>query len=255
MVAIMSLPILLLVSYSLKTGREYIAHPFTPYPLNPQFFNYLGILQYSPFLVTMGRTFVLSITTATITCFTSAMVGYGFAHFRVPGNRGLFQLVIALLIVPSIILQIPQFVVYSKLGLVNTYWPWYLVAMGANPLYIFMYRQFYLGFPKELEEAAEMDGCTSFRTFLGIIIPNSKPVMATVLIFAFAAVWGDYIMPTLFLNDPTKLLGSWMVPGGPPQGDPFFYAATVLYILPVIVFFFFIQKQIQKGWIFTGISG
>jgi ABC-type glycerol-3-phosphate transport system permease component len=116
-----------------------------------------------------------------------------------------------------------------------------------------MYRQFFLGFPKELEEAAEIDGASPSRIFIEIILPNSKPALATILIFAFNSVWGDFITPIIFLNNPSKLLGPWFA--GASVGSSFVLAGAVLYMLPVIVLFLLIQNNIQKGMLFTGLRG
>ena len=250
------LPLFWLLISSLKTNGEYTAYPIKFFPSRPQWFNYLGILYYPPFISAILRTFGLGITTAAITCVISAMAGYAFARIGGRGSRHLFMTVIVLLILPNIVMLIPQFVLYAKLKLVNTYWPWYLAALGAtNPLYIFMYRQFFLGFPRELEEAAEMDGASPFQIFFKIFLPNAKPAIATVLIFAFNAVWGDYIMPTIYLNDPSRLLGTFLAVGFGPQYRTIFLAATVIYILPVLFLFLLVQKNIQKGMLFSGLRG
>lgn len=250
------LPLFWLLVSSLKTNEEYTAYPIKIFPSRPQWFNYLGILYYPPFISAVFRTFGLGITTVAITCITGAMAGYAFARIGGRSSRKLFMVVIVLLIVPNIVTLIPQFIVYAKLKLINTYWPWYLAALGAtNPLYIFMYRQFFLGFPRELEEAAEMDGASPFQIFFKIFLPNAKPALATILIFAFNAVWGDYIMPTMYLNDPSHLLGSFMAPGFSPQYQTPFLAATVVYILSVVILFLLVQKNIQKGFIFSGLRG
>ena len=247
------LPLFWLLISSLKTTAEYTAYPIKFFPSQPQWRNYLGVLFYPPFTFALLRTFGLGITTAAITCITSAMAGYAFARIGGKASRHLFKVVIVLLIVPYIVMLLPQFVLYARLKLVNTYWPWYLAALGAtNPLYIFMYRQFFLGFPKELEEAAEMDGATPAGIFFRIFLPNAKPAIATIFIFAFNAIWGDYIMPAMFLNDPSRLLGTFMAPGFSPHYQTTFLAATVIYILPVFILFLLIQKNIQKGFLFSG---
>lgn len=251
---LVTLPVIWLILGSLKTGEEFNAYPMVFLPARPQWLNYLAVT-YPPFLSALWRTAFLSLTTATITCLTSALAGYAFARFQVYGVRGLFAVVVATLIVPTIVLQIPQFLLYARLHLINTYWPWILVALGANPLYIFMYRQFFLTFPKELEEAAEIDGCTPFKTFLRVILPNSMPVMSCVFMFAFANVWGDYIAPRMYLNRPEELLGVFFaVPFG-SQYPPQFFSLAVIYILPAALLFFAVQKNIQKGMLFTGLSG
>jgi ABC-type glycerol-3-phosphate transport system permease component len=250
------LPLFWLLISSFKSAGEYTAYPIQFFPSRLRWSNYFGILFYPPFTFALLRTFGLGITTAVITCITSAMAGYAFARLGGRSNRKLFMVVIVLLILPNIVMLLPQFVLYAKLKLINTYWPWYLAALGAtNPLYIFMYRQFFLGFPKELEEAAEMDGATPFGIFFRVFLPNAKPAMATIFIFAFNAVWGDYIMPTMFLNDPSKLLGTLLAYGFSPHYQTIFLAATVIYILPVFILFLLVQKNIQKSMIFSGLRG
>jgi ABC-type glycerol-3-phosphate transport system permease component len=250
------LPLFWLLISSFKSVGEYTAYPIQFFPSRLRWSNYLGILFYPPFTFALLRTFGLGITTAVITCITSAMAGYAFARLGGRSNRKLFMVVIVLLILPNIVMLLPQFVLYAKLKLINTYWPWYLAALGAtNPLYIFMYRQFFLGFPKELEEAAEMDGATPFGIFFRVFLPNAKPAMATIFIFAFSVVWGDYIMPTMFLNDPSQLLGTLLAYGFSPQYQTIFLAATVIYILPVFILFLLVQKNIQKSMIFSGLRG
>ncbi len=253
---IIVIPVLWLLVSSLKSDNELSAYPIQILPKHPlyQLITYYLTLRYLPLTLAMLRTFVLGITTALITCLTSAMAGYAFARIKGAGRKQLFSLVIALLIVPNIVLLVPQFILYARYHLIDTYWPWYLAAFGAtSPLYIFMYRQFFLGFPKELEEAAEIDGASPARIFIHIILPNSKPALATILIFAFNTVWGDFITPTIFLNDPYKLLGPWLA--GAPVNAAFVLAGTVIYMLPVVILFLLIQKNIQKGMLFTGLHG
>ncbi len=251
---LIAFPVLWLVLGSLKTGQEFNAYPMVFLPARPQWVNYLAVT-YPPFLNALWRTAFLSLTTAALTCVTSSLAGYAFARFRVYGTRALFSVVMATLIVPTIVLQIPQFLLYARVHLIITYWPWILVALGANPLYIFMFRQFFLTFPKELEEAAEIDGCTPFKTFLRVILPNSMPVMACVFMFAFANVWGDYIAPQMFLNRPDELLGVFFAFPFGSQYPPQFFALVVCYILPVALLFLAVQKNIQKGMLLTGLSG
>lgn len=250
-----SIPLLWLLISSFKSRSEYTAYPIRFLPSALRWENYSFLLDYPPFAAAIWRTFVLGITVAAITCFTSALAGYGFARYNVPGSSKLFWLVIAWLLIPGIVFWIPQFILFARLKLINTFWPWYLGALGGSPLYIFLFRQFFLNLPKELEEAAEMDGCGPLRTFVEIIFPNTKPIVAIVLIFGFNTVWGDYLMPTLFLNDPTRLLGTWLAPSAITGVEPGFLAATILYILPVTILFLFAQKHLTKGFVITGIKG
>jgi multiple sugar transport system permease protein len=116
-----------------------------------------------------------------------------------------------------------------------------------------------MNFPKELEEAAEVDGCNPFRIYWQIFMPNAKPIIATVIIFAFNGVWSDYLMPLIYLNDNKTLLGVAMAKAfRDPNGNDLktiSMAANVIYVLPLIVVFFFAQKHILKGAVTSGLKG
>lgn len=257
---LMIIPIIWLLISSVKLDTDYMAWPIHFLPVSWQWNNYKLVFTMTPFVVVAMRTLLLGLSTSIITAITSAMGGYAFARFQdVKGNKWLFQVIIVLLIVPSVVILIPQFMVFAQLKLTNTYWPWILGALVAEPYFIFLYRQFFLGFPKELEEAAEIDGCGAFRIFWQILLPNSKPVIATVLIFAFNGLWGDYIRPSIYLTDAKTLLGVKMATAFvDPVGNSLrtvSLAATVIYILPLVIVFFFGQKYILKGLITSGLKG
>jgi len=256
---LITIPIAALVIGSLKKDPDLIAYPIVILPIKWMWTNYISVFLMTPFLKVMSRTFFLALGTSTLVTFVSAMVGFAFARYRVPGSGQLFTIIIALLIVPGIVTLIPQFLVYARLKLTNTYWPWILGAAGGSPYFIFLFRQFFLTFPKELEEAAEVDGCGAFRIFLQIFMPNAKPVIATVMFFAFLGVWGDYLTPLIYLNDNNTLLGVKMATGFKnPNGitlTTISLAANVYYILPMMIVFFIAQKNILKGVITSGLKG
>lgn len=256
---LITLPIIGLLLSSLKQDSEVMAYPIRILPKVPQWTNYSRVFEMTPFALVAFRTFVLAMGTATLSIFISSMVGFAFARYRVPGSKQLFSIIIAMLIVPGIVTLIPQFLVYAQLKMTNSYWPWILGAMGGNAYFIFMFRQFFLSFPKELEEAAEVDGCTPLRIFLQIFLPNAKPVIATAMFFAFLGVWGDYLTPLIYLNDKMTLLGVKMATGFKnPQGitlTTVSLAANVYYIIPMVVVFFIAQKNILKGVVTSGLKG
>ena len=256
---LITIPIAGLFIGSLKQDTDLLAYPIKIFPTKPQWTNYLRVFSMTPFTTVAMRTFLLGITVATINTMISAMVGYAFARYRVPGSSQVFSIVIATMIVPGIVTLIPQFLVFARLKLTNTYWPWILWALSGTPFHIFMFRQFFLSFPRELEEAAEVDGAGPLRIFLQIFLPNAKPVIATVVFFSFLGVWGDYLSPLIYLNDNNTLLGVKMATGFKnPQGVTLVtvsLAANVIYILPMVVVFFIAQKNILKGVITTGLKG
>jgi multiple sugar transport system permease protein len=252
-------PVFFMVVSSLKVDAEYLTYPIRVFPETPQWQNYRLVFAMTPFATIALRTAVLAISVAIISAFTSSMVGYAFARYNVPGSKQLFALVIAMLILPFIVILIPQFIVYAKLKLTNTYWPWILGALAGSPFNIFLFRQFFLNFPKELEDAAEIDGCSPFQIYWQIFLPNAQPAIATVMIFTFMGVWGDYLAPSIYLNASKTLLGVALVTAFKnPQGfnlNTISLAASVFYILPMIIAFFFAQKHILKGVVTSGLKG
>jgi multiple sugar transport system permease protein len=244
-----------LVSVSAEAG--YIAFP--PQFMEPLWGNYIRSFNMIPLLRYAENSLFLSLTFAILTIITSSMCGFAFARVYVPMRDKLFQVVVSLLMIPYMVYLIPQFMVFSVVKLTNTYWPWVLWGLGSSPFFIFMFRQFFTAFPKELEDAAEIDGANLFRIYWQIFLPNAKPVLATAFIFAFNSVWGDYLRPILYLPDAITTLAVKLSTGYiTPTGFPIItvtVAASVIYSLPMIITFFLAQQQIMKGVITTGMKG
>jgi multiple sugar transport system permease protein len=257
---VITLPIIGLVLGSFKRDTDLVSYPIKILPSIWQWGNYILVWTMTNFATVMFRTFLLAMGTSIVSVFVSAMVGYAFARYRnVPGGKQLFTIIIALLIVPGIVTLIPQFLVYARLHMTNTYWPWVFAALGGSPYFIFLFRQFFSTFPKELEEAAEVDGCSAPRIFLQIFMPNAQPVIAVTMFFSFLSVWGDYLTPLIYLNADKTLLGVAMATGFKnPHGitlQTVSLAASVYYILPMMIVFFVAQKNILKGVITSGLKG
>lgn len=257
---LVAMPAIWLLITSLKKEVEYLAYPIVILPKVVQWRNYFEALFTFPFLKYSGHSLLLSSTNATLSTITSSLAGFAFSRFvGVPGRNRLFSVVTARLIIPQFVMMIPSFIVFSRLRLTNTYWPWVLWGLGGTAFQIFMFRQFFASIPKELEEAAEVDGAGPLRIFLQIILPNSKPVLATSFILAFTGVWGDYLTPVVFLNDAKTTLAVKLATAYiNPQGISLVtvtMAAAVLYTLPLIIMFFVAQKHILKGMVTSGIKG
>jgi ABC-type glycerol-3-phosphate transport system permease component len=252
------IPIIWLVLGSLKLNAEFRAYPITILPRTPIWGNYYDALTLVPFFVYAGRSLWLASMYTILVVISSAFAGFGFARHRAPGRNALFILVVAMVMVPQIVTIIPQFMLYSRLRLVGTYWPWVLWGIAGSPFHIFLFRQFFAGFPKELEDAAEIDGCSRLRVFGQIFLPNAGPVLAASAIFAFQWVWGDFFLQSIFLNEShatlaMKLASSYV----DPHGNPLYtqtLAAVVIYVLPLIVVFFLAQKHIVRGVVTTGLK-
>ena len=253
------LPIVWLLVTSLKRPTEYIAYPIQFLPQVPQWSNYIDAVTRIPFARYTAQTFFLAFAFSTLTVLTSSMAGFAFARIAAWGRAALFSVVVLLLMVPQIITMIPQFVVFARLGLTNTYWPWILWGLAASPFHIFLFRQFFSSFPRDLEDAAEVDGCGAFRIFAQIFLPNALPAIATSFIFCFVWVWGDWLTPLIYLSDANTTLGV-KISGGyvDPQGNAIItttLAACVLYALPLVALFFLGQKYIVIGVVTSGLKG
>ncbi len=256
---VIALPAVWLVITSFKKEIEYLAYPIKILPAEPQWINYFQALTLIPFHRYAWNSFFLAMSFTILTIVTSAMGGFAFSRFQVPGRNALFMIVIALLIVPGIVTVIPQFIVFSRLRLTNTYWPWILWGLSASPFHIFLFRQFFATIPRELEDAAEVDGCGPFRIFWQIFLPNSKPALATSFIFNFSWVWGDWFTPLIYLSDANTTLAVKLGTAYlDPQGHSLItitLAACVIYTMPLIILFFLGQKYIIKGVVTTGLKG
>jgi multiple sugar transport system permease protein len=254
-------PIIWMVVTSLKTDTEYNAWPIRFLPAKAQWQNYAQVFAPQHHILKYARnSLFLAVTYAVLTIIASSMGGFAFSRFQdVPGRNKLFSIVLALIIIPGIVTLIPQFIIFSRLKLTNTYWPWVLWGITGSASGIFMFRQFFLSFPTELEDAAEVDGCNPFRIYWQIFLPNAKPVLATAFIQGFSWVWGDWFTPVIYLSaENTTLAVKLATAYVNPQGYTLItitLAACVVYVLPPLIMFFLGQKHILKGVISSGLKG
>lgn len=244
--------------YALKSQSESAGTEVHILPQHTEWGNFHDALTMIDYFRYAGTTILLAGTFAILVTASSAVVGFGFARLRGRGRKTLFSLMLATTMVPQILTVIPTYVIFSKLGLVNTYWPWVLWGLAASPFHVFLFRQAFAGLPRELEEAAILDGCGYFRIFWRIFLPLVKPVIATSLILAFTFVWGDFITPAIFLNGDNTTLGVAMTAGYSRNGialNNVLAAGTVFYVLPVLVLFFFAQRSFTRGVATSGLKG
>jgi len=253
------IPIFFLIVNALKVDSEFHTWPPTIFPSIPQWSNFVQIFQLTSFGDIVWRTFILGLIYTIISTFMTSMVGLAFARYQVPGSKRLYSIVIAMMFVPGMIFTIPQFMIFARIHLTNTYWPWLIWSLFPGSMGIFLFRQFFMNFPKELEEAAEMDGAGPWRIFIQIFLPNAKPVLAISAIWSFSWVWSDYLTPLLFLSNektllPVALQQSFLRPSGQAYLT-LTLAANIIYMLPLIIAFFAAQNYILKGVVTTGLKG
>jgi multiple sugar transport system permease protein len=253
------MPVVWLFLTSLKLNSEYGTYPTMLFPALPQWSNYPEAIIMRPFLKLALNTLEIALPSAVLTVLSSSLAGFAFARMNAPGKAALFILVLSMLLVPRMVTTIPDFILFSKLNLTNTYWPWILWGISGSSFNIFLFRQFFAAVPKDLEDAAEVDGCSRFRIFWQIFLPVSGPVIATALIFHFQWVWGDWFTPNILLsaNNTTLAVGLGTLYLDPKGMTLFtlYMAALVCYLLPMLIIFVIGQKYIVQGIVTTGIKG
>lgn len=256
--AILFLPVLWLFLTALKSPQQLASDPITWIPTQPQVQNFIDATIVLPFWAYAANSLFLSTVCGVLTTISSALVGYGFARLNGKGKKVLFGILIAMMMTPPIITLIPTYLLFAKVGLVGTYWPWVLWGMAGAPYLIFLYRQFFAQLPRELEEAAILDGCGRLRIFVQIFLPLSKPVIITAFVLSFNGVWGDFIAPQLLLNQDNTTLavaitGGYVNSHGFPVNN-LLAAGAVLYVLPVLIMFFFVQRSYVNGFATSGMK-
>jgi ABC-type glycerol-3-phosphate transport system permease component len=209
------------------------------------------------------NTLIITVIALTGTLISSTLVAYGFARFNFPGRNILFILVIGTLILPSDVTLVPRFIIYNQLKWIDTWLPLTVPEFFAvNAFLIFLLRQFIMSIPRELDEAAEMDGAGSLRILWAVILPLIKPALATVAIFAFLGTWNSFVDPMIFLRT-TELfpisVGLRFFQTGPEMGgeprEALLMAASLLMSLPPIVIYLFAQRYYVQGIVMSGIKG
>jgi multiple sugar transport system permease protein len=252
-------PVGWLLLAALKTRAEWAAVPTHILPREPQWGNFVQALTDINFAAYAANSFFLSTVYALLVTATSAAVGFGFARLRGRGKRALFVVVLSTMMLPQILTLLPTYVLFSRIGLVNTYWPWVLWGLAASPYLVFLFRQFFAAIPSELEDAAIIDGCGWARTFVQIFLPLSRPVLVTSFLLSFTWTWGDYIAPALLLDvDHTTLSVAITAWYRDPHGNALptvQAAAAALYVVPVLLIFLFAQRYFIRSVVSSGIKG
>lgn len=252
-------PFLWLVLAALKTPAEWSSLPISLLPAQAEWSNFTDAFTTMNFLGYAGNSLFLSTIYSVLVTITSASAGFGFARLRAPGKRTLFVILLSTMMIPQILTLLPTYVMFSRIGLVNTYWPWVLWGLAASPYMTFLFRQFFAAIPREMEDAAIMDGAGWFNIFVLIFLPLSRPVLLTCFLLSFTWSWGDYIAPALLLDlDHTTLAVAITAWYQDPHGNTIptvQAAAAVLFILPPLFIFFFFQRFFIRTQVGSGVKG
>jgi multiple sugar transport system permease protein len=253
-------PFLWLVSASLKPRAQVFDNKLIPDVLT--FENYLNVWQDAPLLLWLGNTVLVTVLAALAVTMSSSMVAWAFAYYRFPGRNLLFGLVLASMMLPGAVTMIPVFLIWDSLGQVDTLTPLWAGNLFGSAFYIFLLRQFFLGLPRELFEAAKVDGASDWRMFTRIALPLCRPALAVTLLFEFQAAWTDLMRPLIYLRDSSnftiprglKALVDRFGFGGEFQWE-IIVTASVITTVPMIILFFLGQKHFVSGITAGGTKG
>lgn len=253
------LPFFWMVITSFKSTAEAYLFPPTIIPRKWMFSNFTKGFAQADFATFTRNTLFLAVICTICTVISAAIVGYGFARFKAKGSNVMFICLMATMMLPTQVTLIPQYLMYFKVGMVDTYWPLIIPSLlGGGAFNIFLYRQFFLTLPKELNEAATIDGANSFQTFLHIMMPAVKPVSMAVGVMSLVYNWNDFYTPLIYLNTTQKFtlsiglqfLNSSM--GTTKVGQ--MMAVALVTMIPVLIIFFICQKYFIQGIKMSGMK-
>ena len=256
--ALMITPFLWMFSAAIKSDREvFKINPFVFIPETPKWSNYKDIWTKIPFARFVGNTFLLTIVVTILQLLTSSFAAYSFAKLHFRHSKGLFLAYIATIAMPWQVYMVPQFILMRKMGL-NDKLLAIICLQAFSAFGVFLMKQFYEGIPDELCEAARIDGMSEYQIYWSIMLPLSKPALATLLIFTFVNTWNDYLGPLIYLKSPEKKtiqLGLKMFISQYSSDYGLIMAGSMLSLIPVLIIFLCFQKYFVQGIASTGLKG
>jgi multiple sugar transport system permease protein len=253
------LPTMWMISTSLKEPGQIFEYPprFLPTPV--LWSNYPEAIQKFPFFLYLRNTLIVTLLATFGTVLSASLVAFGFARRRFPERELLFGVLLSTMMLPSVVTMIPTFVLFTKLGWVNTFLPLTVPAFfGGGAFNVFLLRQFYRTLPYDYDEAAYIDGASSLRVWWEIILPFSKAPLAVIIVFSILGNWNDFMGPLIYMNQPqmrTLALGLQFFRDQYVTQWHYLMAASTLTVIPVLVLFFAAQRYFIQGILLTGLSG
>lgn len=253
------LPLYWMISTSLKrTGSEMVIPPqWIPNPI--VWSNYVDVFVQVPLTLYIRNSTIITLTATFLGVLTASLAGYGFARLRFPGRNFFFTLCIASLMLPEIVTLIPEFILFRRIGWVNTFLPLIVPwSLAGSAFAVFLFRQYCLTIPIELDEAARVDGAGTLRIWWTIIVPLSKAVLATLAILSFIHHWNEFLRPLIYLGRPelrTLAIGLRAFRGEYQLAWNYMMAVALIMLVPILVLFFLAQRQFVQGIVMTGIKG
>lgn len=254
------LPFFWMLVSSFKSQRELFAYPPTFFPSVWKWQNYKQVLSagsisfFQMFINSMKVTIPVVVLNITF----SSLAAYAFARINFPYRKFLFMLFISSMMIPSAVVMVPRFLLFTNLKMIDTYLPLILPSAFGTAFSIFLLRQFFMTIPIDLEEAAVIDGCGKFRIWATIIVPLSKPIIATLSVFLFQGSYNDFMGPLIYLNSDTKFtvqLGLAGFRNSFSTRYDLIMAGSMLALIPILIIYIVCQKYIVKGIVMSGLKG
>lgn len=249
------------VAWMLSTAVKAPEDIFTPTPsLLPDtwhWHNFADAWNAQPFARYFLNTLIVVIVSTPFNILSSTMVAYGFARIAFWGRNFLFLLVLGTMVIPWDVTAIPLYIEYNKLGLINTLWPLILPGMFGAPFFIFLARQFIMGIPYDLDEAAKIDGCNRWQVYWKIILPLCRPVVVIIVVFHFVWVWNEFLTPLIFINDQdlyTLPMGINLFKNAFDIEYEKLMAVSCLSVLFPVTLFYFTQNLVLGGLSISGVK-
>lgn len=255
---IFMIPLFWMISTSLKSRFEVFAYPPDIIPSVIQWNNFREIFTRVPLGRYMLNTTMLVVANIAGQLFAVPLVAYAFGRLRFPGRDTIFFIVIATMMVPTQVTLIPLYTLYQRIGMVDTYWPLILPSLFGNPFFIFLMRQYIKTLPRDLDDAARIDGAGTWGILYRIILPLCIPPLTIIMVYQFLWTWNDFIEPLIYIGNTdmyTLQLGLSMFRGRFTVEWHLLMAAALVSVLPQLVVYFFVQRQLIGGIASVGLKG
>lgn len=254
--------VLPLYSAVVNSLRSVYSAPIVGIPKKINWINYKYAVTLIPFFKYLVSSLIIVAITSIFAITVDFFYGYAFARLNVKGNKFLFLLVLSQMMIPGVAMTIPRYITFANFGMKDTYWIWILTGAAGNAFAIFRYKQFIELVPRDIEEAAFIDGCGFFRIITQIYMPMCKNVMVISLFGAITGAWSDYMTPYMYLTSENYPLAialfnaAYQIPGDSAANtEPIKLAAAILFSLPMIALFFVCQKQLTDGMTAGSVKG
>ena len=257
---VMIVPLLWMVSTSVKNKLDVFAMPPVWIPTEINWSKYSEIWTKGPLLSGLIDSLKVCLSVTIVGTFTSSLAAFAFAKLRFPYKNQIFLALLGTMMIPFAIVMTPQFIIFSKIGWVDSLKPLIIPGLFGNVSMIFFLRQYMQGIPTDLIEAARIDGCSFFKIFYKIIFPLSGPAISAQIILWFMGIWNDYLAPSIYINTPEKMtiqtvIQSFNATYAIQTDYPLIMAASVMSMLPIIIVFIVFQKWIIESIAISGVKG